>query len=579
MDRITRSQVAEFVAENSMDALPEDAAFEHFAGYLVTATHYSDTFASDEIHVGQGGDCGIDTIGIIVNGCLVSDAQEVDDLLETNRYLEVTLVFSQSTRSSNFDAQKMGGFGFGVADFVSEDPSLPRNDALEEKRAIWDRLLDLSTNFSKGNPDCYLYYVTTGRWMEDAALIARRDAAVRDLEALNLFGSVHYTCVDAERLQQFYRDSRNAIQTTITFETRVVLPEFEDVEQAFLGLLPAPQFLRLVENDNEEILASVFFDNVRHWQEWNRVNNAMRETLEDPSMRDYFPLLNNGVTIVARRITSTGNRYLVEDYQVVNGCQTSFVLHELRDMLGDSVQVPVRLIETEDVRVRNAIIKATNTQTPVSDEHLVALLDFPRRLEAFFPTYDDRKKLYYERRARQYGGTEGIEKVRVITMRDLVRAFASMFLGLPHRTTRNYKTLLSQIGKSIFGAGHRLEPYYVAAYAHYRLEYLFRSQALRPDLKPARYHLLMAYRYLAGEATLPSQLNGSEVERLSNRLMATLWDDDEFRVLFEAAAAIVREVAQGDMHRDNIRTEPFTVRLLASLQAGSSQLPALEVST
>ncbi|MEK9139140.1 MAG: AIPR family protein, partial [Bacteroidota bacterium] len=128
--------------------------------------------------------------------------------------------------------------------------------------------------------------------------------------------------------------------TEVTFSARTVIPEIPGVEEAYLGLLPATEFLRLIENDNNEVLTSLFYDNVRHWQEWNPVNSEMRETLSSADKARFFPLLNNGVTIVARRIHPTANKFLLEDYQVVNGCQTSYVLHECRDALTDDVMVP-----------------------------------------------------------------------------------------------------------------------------------------------------------------------------------------------------------------------------------------------
>jgi hypothetical protein len=41
-----------------------------------------------------------------------------------------------------------------------------------------------------------------------------------------------------------------------------------------LGLLPASEFLKLVENESAEIRSAIFYDNVRHWQEWNPVNTG-----------------------------------------------------------------------------------------------------------------------------------------------------------------------------------------------------------------------------------------------------------------------------------------------------------------
>lgn len=50
-----------------------------------------------------------------------------------------------------------------------------------------------------------------------------------------------------------------------------------------------------------------------------------------------------------------------------------------------------------------------------------------------------------------------------------------MFLNEPHRALGYSNEFTSQIGTKIFNDTHRLDPYYTAAYAHYRLEFLFRN--------------------------------------------------------------------------------------------------------
>ncbi|OHB80733.1 MAG: hypothetical protein A2Z25_02920 [Planctomycetes bacterium RBG_16_55_9] len=565
MDRITKSLLDQFTQENSLGSLDEGKAFEHFSGFLVTSSHYSESFASDDIAVGDGGDCGIDCISIIVNGCLVTHPEEIEDLADTNGYLDVTFVFVQAERSSSFDSAKLGQFGFGVVDFFSETPRLPQNESVLTAYRAMTEIFARSSLFKKGNPQCFLYYVTTGTWANDQNLCARRDAVVKDIAGLNIFRGVRFDCLGARELQRLYQDSKNAIAREIVFTERTVLPELPGVEQAYIGVLPAQEFLKLVQNENEEVLTSIFYDNVRHWQEWNPVNTEMRATLEDESLRPYFPLLNNGITIVARQVNPTGNRFLIEDYQVVNGCQTSYVLHECRACLTDQVCVPVRLIATQDPKIRNSIIKATNRQTQVTDDQLFALSDFPKQLEAYFETFEGRKRLYYERRSRQYSSAEGIEKVRIIDMRTLVRSFAALFLEQPHRTTRNYKALLRSVGTDILNRNHRLEPYYVAAYAHYRLEFLFRNQMMLSQLKPARYHLLLAYRILSSPGDLP-RLNSNDMKTLCEGLMETLWDDERSFGLFHSAAEHVVTAAAGNLDRDNIRTEPFTNELLRRLR-------------
>ena len=564
MDRITKSLLDEFVLNNSLSSLPEETAFEHFCGSLVTANHFSESFSSDDIGVGAGGDCGIDCITILVNGCLVADPEEVEDLEQTNGYLDVTFVFVQAERSSSFEASKIGQFGFGVMDFLSESPSLPQNGDVQVAARITNEIFNRSGRFTKGNPQCFIYYTTTGKWTEDQNLAVRRDAVMRDVQDLSLFRKVSFECLGAEELQNLYRNSKNAISTEITFTDRTVLPELPGVEQAYIGVLPAPEFMKLIQNENEEVLTTLFYDNVRHWQEWTPVNKEMKETLDDTDRQLYFPLMNNGVTIVAKRVAPTANKFVIEDYQIVNGCQTSYVLHENRAVLSENVFVPVRLIATDDSNIKNSIIKATNRQTQVTEDQLLALSDFPKSLEAFFPTFEDKKKLYYERRSRQYNAVDGIEKVRILDMRTLVRAFAAVFLELPHRTTRNYKALLKTMGTEIFNPSHRLEPYYAAGYAHYRLEFLFRNQLIAAELKPARYHLLLALRLLYSADPLPP-MNSNDMRRYSEGLMEVLWDDAKSKQLFDQAETHVRAVAAGNLHRDSIRTEPFTNALKARL--------------
>jgi hypothetical protein len=95
----------------------------------------------------------------------------------------------------------------------------------------------------------------------------------------------------------------------ITFAVKTVIPEIPRVQEAYLGLLPALEFLKLIKNDSGEIRTSIFYDNVRHWQEWNAVNKEISETVSTDK-KILFPLLNNGVTIVAKRLHSTGNKFV-----------------------------------------------------------------------------------------------------------------------------------------------------------------------------------------------------------------------------------------------------------------------------
>jgi hypothetical protein len=140
-----------------------------------------------------------------------------------------------------------------------------------------------------------------------------------------------------------------------------------------------------------------------------------------------------------------------------------------------------------------------------------------------------------------------------------------MFLGEPHRTTRSYASLQSRVGEDIFVDGHRLEPYYVAAFTLYKLEYLFRNRKLETKYKAARFHILLAARLLATSAS-PPPMNSHEMERYCKTITDILWDPTKSDDLLARAAKAVDVVAQGQFHRDNIRTQPFTEKLVAHCQ-------------
>src|ERR1044072_8242748 len=139
--------------------------------------------------------------------------------------------------------------------------------------------------------------------------------------------------------------------------------------------------------------------------------------------------------------------------------------------------VPIRLIGTQDEDIINDIVRATNRQTEVKAEQFYALQEFSKALELFCQAFPDLNKLYYERRTRQYHRLP-IEKTRIVTPANIIKAYAAMFLNEPHRTTRNYSALKAKVGTEIFVQGHRMEPYYTAAFAAYKLEFLFRSGKL-----------------------------------------------------------------------------------------------------
>lgn len=534
MDRITKSLISELLLNQDMISEGDSKDFEKLVNYCVISNEYSKTLEIDLVTVGDGGDTGIDGIAIIVNGQLIENKEEIDDLLERNNSLEVTYLFIQSKTSSNFNSGELNTFIFGIKDFFAETPSLVRNEDIERFAEISDYLYEKAPYF-KENPTLKLYYCTTGKWVSDQNLSAVIEHGVSDLEQANLFEKVIFHPLGAKEIATLYRKTKESIFTTISFSNRVTLPAINGISEAYIGLLPFDEFKKILSDDDDN-LVNVFEDNVRDFQGTNNdVNSGIEKTLNN-SDSDLFSVLNNGVTIVASSISPTGDSFTVRDYQIVNGCQTSNVLFNSRNSeFINNVYVPVKIIATDDEEIKNRITLATNNQTPIKKEQLASLTSFQRSLEQYYSSYNGESRLYYERRSKQYNSDNSVLKTRIITVPYQIKSFAAMFLNTPHTVTSFFGTIVSKLneGKAqIFTPDHVFSPYYTSAFAYFKLETFFRRREIDASYKKVRFHILMLFRMISQPEQIP-EFNSRKMDRYCQSLLDILNSDrksvDAFR--------------------------------------------------
>lgn len=568
MDRITQSYLDEFKNEQTLPSnLPAADLFEHFAIHSVVANSHDEEFSTGDLRIGGGNDLGIDGLAIIVNGVLITSVDEAEDLLRINGFLDVRFLFIQAKSGSSFDSGELLLFLNGVFEFFADELSLPANDSILEFRKVMEWIYTKSVKFVRQKPVVELHYVTTGTWKGDAYVSTVASSQCNKLEGTGLFSKVSFVPYGAEEVQSSYQRTKNNITVEFTFSDKVTLPEIDNVTVAYLGYLPMVEYLKLLTDDSGNIRKPLFYDNVRDFQGDNAVNSEIKETLSSSVGRQRFAVLNNGVTVVARELNTTGNKFAISDYQIVNGCQTSHVLVEMQNQVEDSTSIPIRVIVTTDEDVIGDIVTATNRQTEVTAEDLFAKAAFQKKLEILFGSYPDRKKLYYERRSQQYANSNGVEKVRIIDKKTQIRSFAAMFLDEAHRAARYYSDLRAQVesGK-IFADDHKLEPYYVSAYAHYKLEFLFRNGQIPVQYKPARFHLLMIFRYLSAGADMPAMC-ANKMTRYANGIADLLWSDEDAARIFREATEVVDEALAGlPLTRDAVKTQVFTDSVKAAVK-------------
>lgn len=563
MDRITKTLLTNFVSENELENTQEFKQFEHFVDYSIISKLYRNSFEIDTVNIGGGGDGAIDGLAIIVNGKLINDIEELDDIISENAYLDCDIIFIQSKTSPEFDVSGIGSFIFGIKDFISENPSLVQNEKLKKNKEIWEAIIDKSAYMINRRPIGKLFYVTTGKWVNDQNLKAVISSGVNELEDSGLFSEVIFEAYGASDIQKLYQETRNKLSSTINFQNRIILPDIGGVKEAYLGILNFNEFLRLIQ-DNDESIYNIFYDNVRDFQGDNEVNTKIKKTLTDKKF-DLFCLLNNGVTVVAASLTPAGNRFTLRDYQLVNGCQTSHVLHQSRSIENiDKVHVPVKIIVTEDEDIKNEIILATNSQTEVRQEQLEALTSFQKSLELYYNSVRGEGRLYYERRSQQYHSTPGVKKTQIISIPIQIKLFASAFLNVPHSVSGYCGTIVKRFRSKIFESGHKHCLYYASALCYYRLESMFRSGIVDVKYKKIRFHLIMLARMIAISIDLPP-FNSNKIEKQCENFIKILNNEQECTHLFNKAITVF-EMSDLNLSQKQFKAESETELLIETLK-------------
>lgn len=540
MDRITQSFIDELLQTQEITSKGEAKDFEKLANYSIISNEYNKTFDLNYVTIGDGDDTGIDGIAIIVNGLLVETIEEIDDLIERNGSIEVEYIFIQSKTSSNFSSSEINTFIFGVKDFFSTSPKLRRNESLQKFCEISNHIYNNAPKL-KTNPTGKLFYVTTGKWVNDTNLIGIIQSGTEDLESTNLFDSLEIIPIGAKELAKYYRKTKESVSTTITFSNRITIPEISGISEAYIGLLPYKEFLKIVSTEEQNLL-NVFEDNVRDFQgENNDVNSGIASTITN-SGSEIFSVLNNGITIVASKISPTGNQFTITDYQIVNGCQTSNVLYNNRNNENISnVVIPIKLIATEDDEIKTRITLATNNQTPIKKEQLASLTQFQRSLEQYYNSYEGDSKLYYERRAKQFNSDPSVIKSRIITVPYQIKSFAAMFLNEPHNVTSFFGMIVKKLndGKiQIFDEDHLYISYYTASYAYYKLENFFKKNQIDSSYRKVKFHILMLFRLLNNNEDMP-RLNSKKMEQYCKILLDILYDEDKALAAFKNCCKVI----------------------------------------
>jgi cold shock CspA family protein len=562
-DRILESYFKDFITENDLSETEQSKAFEHFVNYCIISREHPENFNFESLSVGGTDDLGVDGIGILVNEHLVTSKKEIDFFKQNLRRLDVKFIFIQSKTSSKFGASEIGNFIFGVKRFFNKPAPDRVNKGIKELIALKEYIYDSSIDMDLP-PVCAMFYVTTGKWKDDSHLIDRIQEGKKDLLKTDLFSEISFYPIDVDGIKGIYKQLKLKITKEINFERHTILPPSNGIREAYIGIIPCKEYLKLVTGEDESLLRKLFYDNVRDFQGNNPVNTEINETLNNPQMNDKFALFNNGITVVARSINKVGTSFRINHYQIVNGCQTSHILYRNRMNISPDSMIPIKLIVTEDTEITNLIIKATNRQSEVKLEAFESLLPFQKKLEEFYMACSKEcdTPIYYERRSRQYDHLP-INKNQIVSLSTQIICFVAMFLNEPQSTHRYYGELLDAYRGKIFLDNHSPYPYFLSGFALFTLDKLFKMKLINVSYKKFKYHILMLFRVLFESQKLP-YLNSNVIDDYCSKLHNILMDEktaiDTFKKCIEILENTIKK--SGSENRESVRLKAFTTELL-----------------
>ncbi|OZE89828.1 hypothetical protein CH298_12520 [Rhodococcoides fascians] len=574
--RVVKAHLTDFVSKFDV-AGDQSKQFEAFVNYSIFRRFCGDQVDPDSL-VYDGEDPGIDGFMSFVEDSYVESVDEVEDALKsTRRDANVSVVFVQSKTSETWKKSEINTFQAGILDFLSDAHNYPHAEYLENGRDVFDAILSKVGRIRNGKPNARIYFATTARESTDRGIIAARDSLTSSVIDTGLFHDVEVVLIDRDSIVDLWTSSEGSVEATLKLLGNAPFPATPGIDESYVVTVRAQDFIESILTDkNGKFRQRIFDENVRDFIGVDSdVNAEMGTTLQDASRQNRFGILNNGVTIIAPDVRLSAFEMFLRDFQIVNGCQTSNVLFQNKDIVDGDATLVLKIVETSDPSVVDDIVRSTNRQTKVEESQFLATLDAIKMIDKYFVARaeDDEYRLFFERRTDQFNSHENVKAIRVFDIKEIARCVAAMFLDKPDLASRYPNRLTGEMRDLVFDSSYREEVFYVAAYSLYRIRLLLASRKIDGRFVKLRWHILLAIRYYVCGESLPN-LSSAKVEKNAKEIREFVEDGGDARIseLNDLCAAIV-EI--DDMTRDKVRNSALTLDVKAkALELRKSVLAA-----
>lgn len=568
MNPIVKAQLNTFKDMNPNESMSDSDLFEVMSIYSIENGVLGENIDPFRAHL-RGTEFGIDGVSISIQGTLCVDVDEASEILSHGKNHYSEFHFFQSKTSSKFEYGSISKFLDAIYDFFTDEnfiEGVQLLNLIEVKKELYSKA-------AKTSPTLRCYYCTTGGESIAEPIKKLIETTKLRLVDLNMFNDIHIECVGAKVIQNGFRSATNSSTAKLNFQKAVTMPAHEKVDEAYIGYVPASEVLEIAlgspdQEGERHINRALFYDNVRDFNPESEINSSIIKEIESGNV-DSFVFKNNGITVVSKAIDRKGDMFTLEDYQIVNGCQTTNILAHVRKQ-SEGIFVPLRLIGCSDIEFVGNVIMGTNRQNEIREDQFWALRPFMKDLEEYCASQRSDNRIYIERRDNQYRDIS-IERTRIMRPTDLMKAVAAMFFYQPHRAARDYRGIRKEFSERIFSDNHNVELYHLAALALYKFDFLIRTGKV--DRARAIFRFYTLYALVRRERSTPDILeaNPKSQSNMKNHVSIMLDDMDKFaghidEVSSELESIIkASEITSREKIRDFIRSENVVEQLTKNL--------------
>lgn len=510
----------QFIEAYNLQSDSEDANWKRFVNY-----HYFSQFQPgrldtdgdllDQICVDSVGFSQVHGAFFLLNDQILSDPQDVDDILQRNQKVLLELYFVTFGSMDSFARQ---------LETLFEDL-----DAIEDEEK-WIQILSYAMSQKiarhwKDNPK--LRVIFYGDYAENIELLFsdRFSSCFSDIAGIG---------INSRRLQEIINSNENSYQAIMEWKQSFLISGGnEKLGNAHIACISAQELIKLMTTSDGLLRRNMFDDNVRDWQGYSAVNHEILSTLK--AYPERFVLFNNGITIVCKDVTTKNGKYVLESPQIVNGCQTCNMIYQAyrEDVDLEGIQVIAKVVGSDE-EVTQGIVRGANRQNIVYEEAFETIKEFHKNLEKYFENNQVKgyQRIYYERRARQYANNVQIKPQQKISFRGLIQSMVALFLNHVEDSHRHEYTLLKMYKDYLFIDTHSDQPYYLAAFLYLNVDALFKEKKLPKELGSYKMHIVLLIKEMKGGSS--PDLTSDDIDQYCERLFAALQNEEFAHCALEA---------------------------------------------